>query len=36
MGPVCRTILVIFYSGRDVGNLVAITLLALDTLAEES
>ena len=25
--PVCRAILVIFYSGRDVGNLVAITLL---------
>jgi hypothetical protein len=24
---VCRAILVIFYSGRDVGNLVAITLL---------
>ena len=32
-GPQCvgQAILVIFYSGRDVGNLVAITLLALDT-----
>ena len=31
----CRAILVIFYSGRDVGNLVAITLRALDTLTDE-